>query len=304
MTSEQQNSSNGNVPDLNYVIRRSGQTNTYIAPRAAFRFPESTFPDYDAFDSLTGESMKQEIRTTIQRVALPGVSDDEPEMDGVLKIYRYPGLTGLRTWGQPSKATRELFGLALCQACSFPSVEGMASGARRSPWGFVAECFILTRLEPDLTALRDWLESMQGKPDATSIIEGALQELGQYMKACHAERLFILSPNAKNVHVRLASGRYAGLVLLDVPYARHIHADAGARWAQGRDLGALYGSIVKRTDPNHFEAFYAGYGDDPMGDSPEQLRKRTQRGAETFLHQTPLSRALSGIRRGFLGNKR
>lgn len=253
------------------------------------------FTSYDDVLDLAGETLREQTRTLLRRISLP--KDDGTERHCVLKIYRYPNVTGARTIGLRSKAQREFDALAFCAAMNAPAIVPVACGTRRNPAGFVVSCFVITEYVEGYVTLWDWLsENHPLSSEHADFLSRLLRECGSVLRNVHKARLFLFTFAAKNILLRPDDLSTVDWRFLDLPYALTLQPRPLARWAQQRDLGALAGPILRLAGEEASEAFYESYLPDPLGGSDESLRRLIRRGALIYNKQTPLTRGVKRLK--------
>jgi len=254
------------------------------------------FTSYDDVLDLAGETLREQTRTLLRRISL--LKDDGTERLCVLKIYRYPNVTGARTIGLRSKAQREFDALAFCSAMNAPAIVPVACGTRRNPAGFVVSCFVITEYVEGYVTLWDWLtENRPLSSEHADFLSRLLRECGSVLRMVHNARLFLFTFSAKNILMRPDDLSTVDWRFLDLPYALTLQLRPLARWGQQRDLGVLAGPILQFAGEDAFEAFYGTYLPDPLGNSEVSLRNRVRKGVLSYKKKTPMTRAVKKMKR-------
>jgi len=281
------------------VVRAEAVSATDSLPKGTqYRvlFDQRTVTSFETYEHQIGESIKSERRTHIRKIAIDGAPY-------CLKIYRYPGLSGFRTWYLRSKAQREYTALSRCEFLHVNAVVPVGYSVARNKLGFVKQCCLLTQWESEKTVFKDWLGDEyhpESKRDALKL-QGFLFEIGRQLKMLHENHLFMLTPFSKNIFVDPNQSGPESIQFLDAPYARELRSTSAAIWGQVRDLGAVVASTRKYVDQETFHAFYEGYGVDPFPKPNQSLDEKADVGSRVQLKQTLLPLALRMIRRGKRG---
>lgn len=261
-----------------------------VAPELTGLFPPDVFRTYADFAGVRGTVLQAKRRTDVilfsRPEPRPGAASGEARL--VLKLYRNPHLSGILTRGKPSVSEREYRSLVRCRALGVPAVEPVAFGAERTAAGTVRSSFIITRLLEDSVDLRRWVREhpdavRAGHPRARMI----LQELGVHVRRLHENRFFLRSPTLRNILVHGAEEERPRLAFVDIPDAGFVRDEARARKAQARDLGAIFGPLLRETGVEIFEPFLETYL--PVGLAPDgaELRGRILHAARVHNNQTP-----------------
>jgi len=259
-------------------------------------FPARSFESYEAFETLAGESIKQEFRTSVRLV--------EREADGVrerfvLKVYLNPHVSGILTCRSASMAEQEFRNLATCAELDVKALEPVAFGERRGLGGMVKSCFVITRFVDNAMDVRGWMrERGEWWREETAPLAEILAELGVCLRRLHSSGFFLKTSNLRNIllhrsdvsgDVVKGKGASIELILLDLPEAGYVRAERRARQSQMKDLGAISGPILRRAPAAFLDPFYQAYLPDPLGDSNEGLRSAATRAAAIHNNTTPVS---------------
>jgi hypothetical protein len=286
--------------------RRLGRPRYQIAEAFAGYFPAEEFPDYDAFLTARGKSLKQERRTGIRVIQRRGRgAPDKQVLSFVLKVYKYPFLPRIRTGFQMSKAEREFQSLRRLNEMGIGAAEAVGYGVERTALGFVRSCFIITRLVEDsinLSLLCGELKR-QEKLD-TKRLDDVFSQLGRTFHRLHEGRFFLFTAKSKNILVRSGFNRNAELFLIDVPYARALNWRPLACWAQARDIGVLFANVAAPLTEPAIEVFYRAYLPDPLGRSANSVRRYALRQMRAKKNRTPVSRWVNNLKRRWSGKAR
>lgn len=265
-------------------------------------FPRDRFSNYEDFITIPGNSIREEVRTSVRRIDVERASNPSVSLACVLKIYRYPHITGLRTLGAISKGEREFRALVHCASSGAPVARPVAFGTQRNALGFVTSCFVITEYLERYITLCDWLGNGRlDDPEKQRRLSALLRECGSMLRAQHQQRFFLFTFAAKNILVRPDYDGVLDWRFLDLPYARSLKPGPIARWGQRRDLGALAGPILRFAGEDAFEAFYKSYLPGPLGGSEDAVRGQVHLGARIYNKQTPLTKAVKTVKRAFRG---
>ncbi len=260
----------------------------YIHPHYQDLFDPAELTSFDAYLNQNGESIKSETRTQIRKVTVEGTAY-------AIKVYRYPQLTGFRTWHFASKAQREYHALARCESLNVNALKPVGYSVSRNRLGFIKECCLMTQWEDDKLTFRDWLTDVyQKRPEEKADqLRDYLFEIGRQLKILHENHVFLLTPFTKNIFVSAGTVQF-----LDVPYTRELIPLPAAIWGQIKDLGALFTSTRKTIDHDTFHAFFDGYGEDPYPHPNRTLQDKAIQGRRSHLKRTPFQFIVRLIRRG------
>lgn len=272
-----------------------------VVLRKAFSdyFPATRFPDYATFVGTRGKVLKSERRTGILLLRLAVGEREADERSFILKEYRYPLAPRIRTWLRISKAEQEFNGLLYLQRLGVQAVNPVGFGLRRSRFGFVRSCFIMTVLLEDALNLKEWSREEERLTLGARPQRGAvLRRLGEAFRRCHEARFFFYTAKPKNILMRRRGAEQPVPFFIDVPYARSLPLWPLSRWAQGRDLGMFLGGFLTSLTCRDQDAFYEGYLPDPLGGSPDALRKRVGRAMRASQNRTLLSALVHRGKRG------
>ena len=264
-------------------------------------FPQDRFSSYEDFIAIPGDRIREQPRTSVRRIEIESSANATP-LACVLKIYRYPHISGGRTLGAMSKAEREFRALVRCASLGAPVARPVAFGTRRNTLGFVTSCFLVTEYLEGYTPLWNWLTHWESHDEAErSRLSTLARECGSMLRAQHLQRFFLFTFAPKNILIRPGDDMADTWAFLDLPYARSLKPRPLARWGQRRDLGALAGPILRFAGEDAFEAFYSSYLPDPLGASEDAVRRQVRRGALIYNKQTPLTKAVKTVKRAFRG---
>jgi hypothetical protein len=282
-----------------------------INPKYQNVFNQDELTSFDFYQNQIGTSIKSEPRTHIRKVAIQSTPY-------AIKIYRYPKWTGFRTWHATSKAQREYQALVRCESLNVNALKPVGYSVSRNRLGFVKECCLMTKWEDNKITFKDWLTNVYQKhpEENAEQVRRCLFEIGQQLKILHQNHLFLLTPFTKNIFIdpdapetrvvaqQLPKEYYSESVLfLDLPYARELHPQPAAIWGQVKDLGALFTSTRKYVDPQTFQAFFQGYGEDPFPQQNRTLQHKAIQGRRVHLKHTPFQSIVRLIRRGRFGKE-
>ena len=244
------------------------------------------------------EIIKSERRTEIRKV-------NTPQGKCALKVYLYPGLSGIRTCFSISKAEREGNALAFCNALGVNALIPIAVGAHRNRLGIVCRCYLITKWETDKTSFRDWMKNdyLDSPHLQRSRLRHYFYEIGRQMAILHRHNFFLLTPFSKNIYVSIGAMNEKSITFGDLPYARTLKSSFAANWGQTKDLGAIRASALKFVDTDAFDCFFSGYGQDPFATGGATLEEKSIKGARMHMKHTPLTAALRFFRRGQWGKK-
>jgi hypothetical protein len=275
----------------------------HIAEAFASYFPAAEFPHYSAFLNALGSALKQERRTFVTIIQRPHQS---PPFEGVssfvLKVYRYPFWPRIRTGFQISKAEREFKSLRYLNALGIGVAHAVGYGVERDALGLVRSCFIITRLVDDSINLSQWYTELQLETTVElRRVEHVFTELGRMFRRLHQARFFLFTAKSKNILLRNAPDRADELFLIDLPYARTLKWRLLARWAQGRDIGVLFGNVTAALLDTAIEFFYRAYLPDPLGLPAETVRRNALRQMRAKQNHTLISRSVNEIKRRLVG---
>ncbi|UCD56115.1 MAG: hypothetical protein JSV16_09725 [Candidatus Hydrogenedentota bacterium] len=263
-------------------------------------FPAATSHNdaYRDFLSLTGTLMKEEARTSITLLSRSGDSGSGTPLSFVLKVYRYPHITRIRTIKQISIAEREYRGLQQCQLYGVPVAQPVGFGVERGLGGMVRSCFVVTRLVEDTVSFKAWLNQKdERKFERHAPTAYVMQQIGQYLRRLHENRFFLMRPAPKNILLRDTATARPQPLFIDLAYARSFPLYLAPQCGQRVDFGLLFGPFLRWSYEDVLEPFLEMYLPDPFGRTPAELRQFILRAARIHKNRTPLTWASHRIHR-------
>lgn len=261
-------------------------------------FPPSDFDSYTAFLRAPGECIKSEPRTRVFMLkrGRSGAANENPERF-ICKEYHYPFLPRLRTWLRHSKAEHEFRSLLEVTRQGIKAAEAVAFGTRRTLFGYVRSCFIITRYVENSFTLEEWIKEADrlamSEAELNWSISGAL---GRTFRTLHEARFFLFTGKPRNILVRRTAD-IPEIIIINLPYALHISKQPLARWAQAVDLAVFLGNFERASSEEQKASFYAAYLPDPLGDFREDLERRVRAAIRWRRTETPVSSLVHSIRR-------
>ena len=259
-------------------------------------FSPSVFNSYDAFVTASGECLKSEPRTSVVLLERRRPGAETPERF-IVKEYYYPVLPRMRTWLRHSKAEHEFRSLLEVAELGVQAAEPVAFGARRTPFGFVRSCFIVTCYVENALTLEQWAkESPQLGLSENEFNWSVCQALGRTFRTLHLARFFLFTAKPRNILIR-RTGASPEIVLIDLPYALRIRARYFAGGAQALDLAVFLGNVASLLPEHQIAKFYTGYLPDPLGRTMEELSCRIADAIRWRRNETPISAVVHELRR-------
>jgi hypothetical protein len=154
----------------------------------------------------------------------------------------------------------------------------------------VRSCFVVTAFVEEAINLKQWQRDRGNPgPSSNALARVIFWQLGHALRRLHEARFFLFTPKASNIIMRKRLKQHPEFLFLDLPYAKTIRWRPLARWAQGRDLGTFLGSFVHREHDEERALFYEAYFPDPLGRSPDALRRRVERATRVAQNRTPVA---------------
>ena len=274
-------------------------------------FPPSRDVDnyYHKLVSNSGQPLKEESRTRILLLKSSKVGSHGEAHSYVLKVYRYMHIYSIRTWWRIPKGQREHWNLRRFMKLGIPVVEPVAFGIEKGWAGMTRSCFLITRLVEDATDLRTWVyRNQERKDESDKVVHKVVRKLGYYLHQLHDMRFFILNPNVRNILIRDVDTGDPDVRFLDLVLARFLDMGPLARWGQKRDLGSLFGFLIRYGNENIVDTFLETYLPDPLGRSKETVRRDIIRAVQKHNNKTPIAwttyttkRALKSLKQTVLG---
>jgi len=247
---------------------------------------------------LPGTLIKKERRTTITLLSGLAENGSGPHYSFMLKVYRYPDISIMRTAMRMAKAEREYLGLRQCQVLGIPVAQPVGFGVERGLARTVRSCFVITRFIEDSVDFRALLKQRDewkfGRCEQTVHI---LRQLGQHLHRLHEERFFLTNPTPRNVLIRNAETVSPEAMFIDPVSARFLPSGLPARYGQRVDLGALFGPLLRHTGKDILEPFLDTYLPDPIGRTPVGLRRFIIKAARVHNNRTVFAWASHKIHR-------
>lgn len=261
-------------------------------------FPTQVFHSYAAFAGASGDCIKEEPRTRVVMLerSRPGAATEKPERF-VFKEYHYPLLPRIRTWLRHSKAEHEFRSLLEVTSQGIKAAEPVAFGTRRTVFGYVRSCFIITRYVENSYTLDQWIREV----DHLGMTEAELNwsvcgELGHTFRALHQRNFFLFTAKPRNILLRRTADT-PEIIIIDLPYALRVTKRPLARRAQALDLAVFLGNLPRFSSDEQKPRFYDAYLPDPLGASREDLERRVEGAIRRRRNQTPISSLVHNFRR-------
>jgi hypothetical protein len=260
-------------------------------------FPPREFDSYTAFVGAPGDCIKSEPRTRAVMLerSRPGAANRKPERF-IVKEYYYPLLPRLRTWLRHSKAEHEFRSLLEVTSRGIKAAEAVAFGTRRTVFGYVHSCFIITRYVENSYTLEQWIKVA----DTLGMTQAELNwsicgELGKTFRTLHQGHFFLFTAKPRNILLQRDTDT-PEIIFIDLPYALCITNRTLARRAQALDLAAFLGNFRLFSSVEQKASFYNAYLPDPFGAPPEDLERRVEGAIRWRRNQTPISVLVHSIR--------
>ena len=259
-------------------------------------FPLSEFSRYEAFVRASGECLKSKPRTRVVLLERSRPGAETPERF-IVKEYYYPLLPRLRTWLRHSKAEHEFRSLLKVAELGVHAAEPVAFGTRRTFFGCVRLCFIVTCYVENAVTFEQWAKEARqvGFPKA-EFKWFVCQAFGRTFRTLHFARFFLFTAKPRSILVR-QTGASPEIVLIDLPYALRIRSPYFARVAQAFDLAVFLANVARILPEYQITKFYTGYLPDPLGGSPEELTCRIADAIRWRRNETPVSAIVHKFRR-------
>jgi hypothetical protein len=255
-------------------------------------FPPSRDVDdyYHRLVSHDGHVLKEESRTRILLLRSSKKKGQRGSRPYVLKVYRYMHVYSLRTWWRIPKAEREYWNLRRFMTLGIPAVEPVGFGVEKGRTGMTRSCFLITRLVEDAADLRTWVYHNQGRKDrADKVVKKVVKKLGYYLHQLHEMRFFILNPNVRNILISGVDSGDPDIRFLDLVVARFLDVGPLARWGQKRDLGSLFGFLLRYGSEKVVDTFLETYLPDPLGRPGKTVRRDIIRSVQRHNNKTPIT---------------
>ncbi len=271
----------------------------YFVMREQFAdfFPTQAVHSYAAFAGASGDCIKAEPRTRVVMLARsrPTAATEKPE-HFIFKEYYYRLLPRLRTWLRHSKAEHEFRSLLQVASQGIEAAEPVACGIRRTLFGYVRSCFIITRYVENSYTLAQRFEAADNLGmTQTELNWFVCSELGQIFRTLHRRKFFLFTAKPRNILLARIAGT-PEIFVIDLPYALRITKQPLARWAQARDLAAFLSNFEPVSSVGHRADFYNAYLPDPLGASRDDLERRMEGAIRRRRNQTPISSLLHSFR--------
>lgn len=202
----------------------------------------------------------------------------------------------MRTWLRHSKAENEFRSLLEVQRPGIAAAEPVAFGVRRTLFGFIRSCFIITRYVESSYTLEEWIKGGDkiGKTQAEQNWS-IYNPLGQTFRTLHQEHFFLFTAKPRNILVRRTPNT-PQIIIIDIPYALRLAKQPFVRWAQAFDLAVFLGNFARLSSQEQEASFYNAYLPDPLGSSREDLERRVRGAIRWHRNQTPVSWLVHVIR--------
>lgn len=260
---------------------------------------------YHSLLSHDGQVLKEESRTRILLLRSLKKRGGERPHPYVIKVYRYMHVYSLRTWWRIPKAEREYWNLRRFMTLGIPAVEPAGFGVEKGRAGMTRSCFLITRLVENATDLRTWVYRNQKRRDESDkVFHKVVRKLGYYLHQLHDMRFFILNPNVRNILISDVDTGDPNVRFLDLVLARFLDIGPLARWGQKRDLGSLFGFLIRYGNENIIDTFLETYLPDPLGRSKDIVRRDIIRAVKKHNNKTPITWMTYTIKRAAKNLKR
>jgi hypothetical protein len=270
-----------------------------VAEQFSDLFPSNEFDSYDAFVSTGGECLKSEPRTLVVRFERRRPETKE-EQRFIIKEYYYPAVPRTRMWLRHSKAEHEFRSLLEVAELGISAAQPVAFGDRRTVFGCVRACFLVTCYVENAVTLEQWADEARQLGSPAESTWPVCQALGKTFRTLHVARFFLFTAKPRNILVR-RTGASLETILIDVPYALRVRGKYFARYVQAFDLAVFLGNVAGLLPQHQISTFYKGYFPDPLGGAPEELQSRIAEAIRWRMNQTPVSRVVHHLRRSVKG---
>ena len=267
-------------------------------------FSAARFANMGDFLAAQGKVIKQDHRSGVILLEGPGGGRPaDPSRAFVLKVYRYRSGRAVRTLLRRSRGENEFLNLLHLRALGVPAVEPVAWGVERNLWGMVRSSFVITRFVEGCEDLRSWQRSpgLAREAGAEKIQaerrDRILRKVGALFRGIHVSGFFLFTPKPSNILIRRAGVDAPDLLFLDLPRARHMRWPVLRVLAQSRDLGTFLADFPSQGTPTDWGPFFEDYLPDPLGGTPEALRRRVARAVLAQRNQTPFTGLVHRIKR-------